>query len=83
MRLASGRKVKKVKRKLRGGFPAHYFRPAFEPLEDRRLLALLGVVGEAQAPLITFDSVGVLTYNANTQAFAVHATPSPATPPQR
>ena len=75
MRLASWKKVRNGKAKSRNRRPAHRVRPAIEPLEERRLLALLGVVGSAQAPLITYDSTGVLTYNANTQAFAVDATP--------
>jgi VCBS repeat protein/prealbumin domain-containing protein len=50
-------------------------RRALEPLEDRRLFALLGVIGSAEAPLITYDSTGALTYNAGTQAFDADATP--------
>jgi hypothetical protein len=73
--LASWRKVENAKTKARDELPARLRRLFIEPLEDRRLLALLGIVGEAQAPLLTYDSIGTVTYNANTQAFAVRATP--------
>ena len=68
-------KLGKSKTTCPGRPSANRIKLALEPLENRRLLALLGVVGEAQAPLITYDSTGTLTYNASTQAFNVDATP--------
>src|SRR5262245_46776604 len=44
-----------------------------EPLEDRRLLTLLGVLPDV--PVITFNSTGVTTYTSATENFDVTATP--------
>jgi hypothetical protein len=46
-----------------------------EPLEDRRLLSLVGVV--PTYPLMTYDNTGTLSYNASAQSltFALDASP--------
>jgi hypothetical protein len=44
-----------------------------EPLEDRRVLSLLGL--SLGYPQITFDQVGVTSYNAGTDLFHTDATP--------
>ena len=44
-----------------------------EPLERRDLLSLLGIAPDY--PVITYDSTGVINYDANTQDFSLEATP--------
>lgn len=44
-----------------------------EPLEDRRLLSLLGVA--PTFPVITFDQTGVLTYDPSSHRLDITATP--------
>jgi hypothetical protein len=46
---------------------------ALEPLEDRRMLALVGV--SPDFPLITYDATGVINYDAVAQSFDLAATP--------
>src|SRR5436190_17568395 len=45
----------------------------FEQLEDRRVMALLGVV--PNTPLIAYNSTGVVNYDPVTQHFKANATP--------
>lgn len=52
---------------------ARHQRLGFEPLEERKLLALLGVVPEL--PLVVYDSSGTVSYNAGTDWFELNATP--------
>ncbi len=56
-----------------------------EPLEDRRMLTLLGVV--PSFPLTTYDSTGVINYNPTNDIFRMTGTPltfraSATSPPQ-
>jgi uncharacterized repeat protein (TIGR01451 family) len=44
-----------------------------EPLEDRRLLSLIGVT--TGYPLTTYDSTGHISYDSSSQAFNLDATP--------
>src|SRR5262245_16647929 len=44
-----------------------------EPLEDRRLLTLLGLVPDF--PITTYDSTGLVAYSATTNNFDLVATP--------
>ena len=45
-----------------------------EQLEDRRVLALLGV--QPEAPVVFYDNQGTVTFDAGTQEFSVQASPT-------
>ena len=53
--------------------PARTRRSVVEPLEHRRVLTLLGV--SPTFPTITYDSTGVINYNATTHTFDLTASP--------
>ncbi|MEX2119934.1 MAG: SdrD B-like domain-containing protein [Pirellulales bacterium] len=46
-----------------------------EPLEDRKLLALVGIAGLLQFPVVTYDSTGTLAYDGSTDRLDLDATP--------
>ena len=53
--------------------PYHRYRLGCEPLENRRMLALLGIT--PTFPIIAYDSNGVAAYDAAADTFDVNATP--------
>ena len=57
------------------GSDARYHRLRVEPLEDRRLLALLGIAPALELPIITYDSIAATEYTAATDHLRVHDTP--------
>ena len=69
-RLQKGRRRKEIKKSNRsfGRTLQH------EPLEDRRVLALVGV-GPLGDPMISYDSGGTATYDSTTDEFSIAATP--------
>jgi sarcosine oxidase gamma subunit len=67
MRIASRRQHRQMKR--RTGHQGMMF----EPLEERRMLSLLGVL--PNPPAVAFSGGGGLTYTSSTQAFVADSTP--------
>ena len=49
--------------------------PTFEQLEDRLLLSLLGVAANFEPPEISYDSTGVVTYDAASESLDCEAVP--------
>jgi hypothetical protein len=66
---------KRIKKLAAGGLRAESRAPiaTMEPLESRQLLSLVGAT--LDFPILTYNSTGVTTYNAATQAFDITATP--------
>ena len=50
--------------------------PVIEQLEQRQLLALLGIAPVIQPPDVFYDSTGTLSYNASTDTFVADAVPT-------
>ncbi|MEX2560496.1 MAG: SdrD B-like domain-containing protein [Pirellulales bacterium] len=50
-------------------------RLGLEPLEDRKLLALVGIAGLLQFPVVTYDSTGTLAYDGSIDRLDLDATP--------
>jgi hypothetical protein len=67
----ANKRTQRIGRSKRSGFRRSL---NHERLEDRHVLALLGI-GPLSLPLITYDSGGNVNYNNTTDTYSIHATP--------